>query len=82
MAGDEDNRQADLGGGELALQVKPAQPRQPYVEHQTAGRVRGLTRQEFPGGPEGLDAESHRPDQAGEGIPHRRIIIDHEDDGA
>jgi hypothetical protein len=33
--------------------------RLPHVEHQAAGRVRGLMGEKLPGGPEGLDAEPH-----------------------
>ena len=81
IARDEDNRQVNLGGGQLTLEVQAAQAGQTHVEHQAAGCVRARTGQKLPGGAEGLDAEPDRPEEVGEGMPERGIIIDDKDHG-
>jgi len=47
VTGDEDDGQWAVGPGQLALQVEPAQSRQPDVENEAAGRVRTLAAEEL-----------------------------------
>jgi hypothetical protein len=39
---DEDDREIPVRGGELALKIKTASPRQPDVEHQAGGAIRRI----------------------------------------
>src|SRR5262249_30291877 len=39
VAGEEDDRQLGLRVGELALQIEPAEPREPHIQHEASRRI-------------------------------------------
>ena len=80
MAGDEDDRNANVGLGQLGLKIEAAQSRQPDVEHQAAGNVRQLALQQLRRRAEHLDLQSHRLKKIGQRPAHREIVVDNEDD--
>jgi hypothetical protein len=82
VPGEEDDRQGRVGAGQLALQIEPAEPGEPHVEHDAARRVGSRAAQEGLGARENLDAQPHRGEQASQGLADGLVVIDHEDDGA
>jgi hypothetical protein len=65
ILGDEDDREVNVRGGELSLEIKAASSGQPDIEHQAGGHVR----------PAGLDEFIHQSEQLRHGFesPRRRL---------
>ena len=78
---DENDRNLNIGFGELALQVESADSRQPDIEDEATGHVRKLACEELLRGPEQFDLQTHGADKALDCAPHRGIVIDNENDG-
>src|ERR1700730_12195350 len=81
VRGDENDRNLNIGCGQLALEVQPTDSRQPDIADEATEQVWKLACQEFPGGPEQFDLQTHGFDKALDRAPHRRIVIDNEDYG-
>src|SRR5262245_61732956 len=65
---------------ELALKIKATRSRQSHVEDKAARCVGALAAQEFLGRLERLHLETHRAEKPREGLTHRRIVVDDQDD--
>jgi hypothetical protein len=66
--------------GQFTLQIEAASPRQSDIEHHASGRIQQFAAQEVPRRFESFDAQTDRHDKTSDGLPNRRIIIDHEDE--
>ena len=75
MTGHEDDRYPVIGFRELLLEIEAADHRQPDIEHQAAGRLGDALLHELLRRAEGLDLETHRPQQAAQGAAHRAVVI-------
>src|SRR5262249_42235256 len=80
VPGHEDDRDADLGLGELRLEVEAAQSRQPDVEHEAAHHLGQLVFQQVGRRPEQLDLVSNRSEQAAQRLAHGLVVVDNEYD--
>src|SRR5262245_25043020 len=80
MSRDEHDRNANVRIHQLGLEVEPAHSGQPHVEHEAAWNVRTLALQELLGGCKDLDLQLYRVEKPSEGLPGRRVVIDHEND--
>ena len=78
MPGDEDYRGVYISVSQFALEVQPAQPRQPHIQDQTAGPIRAAALQELPRRRECRDLQPHRTDQTLQRLTNGFIIIDYE----
>ena len=74
-SGDEDDGHPMLDRAQRRLQVEPAQPRQPNVEDEACRAVRTPMVEEGLGGGKGLRVQPDRPHEAGEGAPHRLLVV-------
>ena len=81
MAGDENNGEGQVARRQPLLQLQPAETRQPHIEHQAAGPLRGRAAQEFLRRRAGRDPQPHGLQEVLEGRAQRRIVIDDEDQG-
>src|SRR5436305_849121 len=59
MTGNEDDRDIDVSGSELGLNVESARSRQPHVKDETADSVGWLAVEELLGARENLAAKAH-----------------------
>ena len=60
MAGDKDDRDLDVGRGQVTLQFETAHVRQPHIQHQARRRLRPLAAEKLAGRAEGFDPEADR----------------------
>src|SRR6267142_3194510 len=81
VPGDEDDGHRIVRPGELALQVQPAQTRQPDVQDEATGYVRTFTGEKVLRRRERLDAQSDGLDELLGGAPDRRLVVHDIDDG-
>ena len=82
VAGDEDDGDARVHPGELALEVEPGEARHLHVDDQAARRDAVVALQELPRREEGLGLEPRRAHEVADARAHRLIIIDHTHDRA
>src|SRR6202795_590983 len=76
-----DDRNMNVSLGQLVLEIEPTDPWQPDVEDETTGCIRTLAYQELLCGPEQLDLQTYRSDEALDRTTNRGIVIDNENDG-
>ena len=81
MAGEKDDRQGDVGIGELSLKFEAAQSREAHVEDETAGSIPSGSAQERLSVREHLHRHAYRAQEATERLADRPVVVDHEDDG-
>ncbi len=81
MRSDENDRNLNIGFGELALQSESADSRQPDIEDEATGHVRKLACEELLRGSEQLHLQAYRSDEALDRTTNRGIVIDNENDG-
>src|SRR5579871_340124 len=76
MRRDENDWNLDLGFGQLALEIEPANSRQANVQNQTSRHIRKPIGKELLGRLEDFHMKTDRSDKALDGTSDRRIIID------
>ena len=80
MAGDEDDRYADLHPGKYGLKIESVRVRKPDVQNQTARFIRPLCRQEVRRRAESLAFPTDRLEQTFQALTNIGVVIDHIDD--
>jgi hypothetical protein len=81
VPGDEDNRQMNVRGRKLSLEIKPTSPGQSYVEHEAGRSVRAPGLQKFRHRRQRFHLQTDRSQQAAKRLSDRRIVIDDDDGG-
>ena len=76
VRGDEDDRNGLPAQLELLLQVGPGHARHGDIENQALGLADGIGREKLLGQRESPDREAELPDQIGQRLAHRFIVID------
>jgi hypothetical protein len=77
MAGDKDDRDVDVGLGQVALKLEPAHIRQPHVEHQACRRLRTLAPEKLVRRSERLHPQAYGGNELSNGDTDRLIVVNH-----
>jgi hypothetical protein len=80
MSGDEDDRNANVRGRQLSLEIETTAAGQPDIEHEPSRTVGAPFVEEFGNRSQGLGLHADGPDQAAERLSDPRVVID-DDDG-
>src|SRR5581483_1473926 len=78
VAGHDDGGDRDAAARQLLLQLETAHPSHPNVEHEAAGALRLIRRQEVARRPERLDRKAHRLDEPAQRVAHRSVVVEYE----
>src|SRR5579863_9006863 len=78
VSGDENDRNANVGLGELGLEIESADPRQPDIKDEAGGGIGQLEFQKIGRRGEYLGAQADRSQQAPECLAQRSVVVDHE----
>src|SRR5436190_12782564 len=81
MSRDEHGGDRQTSPEELAMELEPAQVRQPNVEDEARGHVGASTVQKLVGGPERLRSKPDGIEKSRDRVPNRPIVVDDEHDG-
>src|ERR1700722_9617441 len=81
MRSDENDRNLNIGFGELALQSESADPRQPDIEDEATGHVWKIACEELLCGSERLHLQTYGSDEALDRTTNRGIVVHNENDG-
>ncbi|MNN04850.1 hypothetical protein D3C81_1175890 [compost metagenome] len=76
VAGHEDDGDVDAHLGQPGLEVEPARPAQPHIEHQAARHVRHGVVEQFGGRGEQRHPHAHRAEQVAQAAAQHRVIVD------
>jgi hypothetical protein len=77
---EQNDGQRNPARGQLRLQLGPAHPRHPHVEHQAAGAGRIVGAEKSPGAGEQFHLPAGGLDQLPQGLAHRLVVV-HDEDG-